>query len=66
MLYLNYGLLLFILLYCFYLFVLYAGELFARCPVEQYPGIAVESVTDSSRYFVLRIMDDNGQYPRLK
>lgn len=38
-----------------------SGELFARCPVEQYPGIAVESVTDSSRYFVLRIMDDNGR-----
>ncbi|XP_060554162.1 adaptin ear-binding coat-associated protein 2-like isoform X2 [Ruditapes philippinarum] len=38
------------------------GELFARCPVETYPGIAVESVMDSSRYFVLRIMDDNGRY----
>lgn len=37
------------------------GELFAKCPIEQYPGIAVESVTDSSRYFALRIQDDNGR-----
>lgn len=37
-----------------------SGELFAKCPIEAYPGIAVESVSDSSRYFVLRIMDDNG------
>ncbi|ENN70378.1 NECAP-like protein CG9132 [Dendroctonus ponderosae] len=35
------------------------GELFARCPIESYPGVAIESVTDSSRYFVLRIQDDN-------
>ncbi|XP_064611282.1 adaptin ear-binding coat-associated protein 1-like [Liolophura sinensis] len=38
-----------------------SGELFAKCPVEEYPGIAVESVMDSSRYFVLRIKDDNGR-----
>ncbi|XP_021372552.1 adaptin ear-binding coat-associated protein 1-like isoform X2 [Mizuhopecten yessoensis] len=38
-----------------------SGDLFAQCPVEQYPGIAVESVTDSSRYFVLRIKDDGGR-----
>nr|CAD7402100.1 unnamed protein product [Timema cristinae] len=37
------------------------GELFAKCPIETYPGVAVESVTDSSRYFVLRIQDDNGR-----
>lgn len=37
------------------------GELFAKCPIEQYPGIAIEAVTDSSRYFVLRIQDDNGR-----
>ncbi|XP_076321849.1 NECAP-like protein CG9132 isoform X2 [Tachypleus tridentatus] len=36
------------------------GELFAKCPVDKYPGIAVESVLDSSRYFVLRIHDDSG------
>lgn len=37
-----------------------SGELFAQAPVEQFPGIAVESVTDSSRYFVIRIEDGNG------
>ncbi|XP_043264853.1 NECAP-like protein CG9132 isoform X1 [Colletes gigas] len=36
------------------------GDLFAECPIEQYPGIAVEPVTDSSRYFVLRIQNDHG------
>uniref|UniRef100_A0ABK0LRB2 Adaptin ear-binding coat-associated protein 1 n=1 Tax=Rattus norvegicus TaxID=10116 RepID=A0ABK0LRB2_RAT len=34
-----------------------SGELFAQAPVEQYPGIAVETVADSSRYFVIRIQD---------
>ncbi|GLV34214.1 uncharacterized protein CBL_00144 [Carabus blaptoides fortunei] len=38
-----------------------SGELFAKCPIDTYPGVAVESVTDSSRYFVLRIQDDNGR-----
>ncbi|KAF0311753.1 NECAP-like protein [Amphibalanus amphitrite] len=38
-----------------------SGELFANCPVESYPGVAIEAVTDSSRYFVLRIMDDSGR-----
>ena len=37
-----------------------SGELFAKCPIETYPGVAIEPVTDSSRYFVLRIQDDNG------
>lgn len=37
------------------------GELFAQAPVKEYPGIAVETVSDSSRYFVLRIQDDNGE-----
>lgn len=37
-----------------------AGELFAQAPVDQFPGTAVESVTDSSRYFVVRIEDGNG------
>ncbi|XP_013786483.1 NECAP-like protein CG9132 [Limulus polyphemus] len=36
------------------------GELFAKCLVDKYPGIAVEPVVDSSRYFVLRIQDDSG------
>lgn len=38
-----------------------SGELFAKCPIDIYPGIAIEPVSDSSRYFVLRIMDDNGR-----
>jgi len=37
------------------------GELFAACPVEAYPGPAVEAVTDSSRYFVIKIMDEGGR-----
>lgn len=36
-----------------------SGELFAKCPIDKYPGVAIESVSDSSRYFVLRIQDDN-------
>nr|XP_046255228.1 adaptin ear-binding coat-associated protein 1-like [Scatophagus argus] len=38
-----------------------SGELFAQAPVDEFPGIAVETVSDSSRYFVLRIQDDNGR-----
>src|SRR6185437_7519606 len=38
-----------------------SGQLFAKCPIEAYPGLAVEAVSDSSRYFVLRIQDDNGR-----
>ncbi|XP_020024434.1 adaptin ear-binding coat-associated protein 2 [Castor canadensis] len=38
-----------------------SGELFAQAPVDQFPGSAVESVTDSSRYFVIRIEDGNGR-----
>jgi len=34
-----------------------SGEPFATAPIDTYPGVAVESVTDSSRYFVLRIKD---------
>lgn len=44
-------------------FVLFqtTGELFAQAPVTEFPGIAVETVSDSSRYFVLRIQDDSGE-----
>ncbi|CAK6980351.1 adaptin ear-binding coat-associated protein 1 [Scomber scombrus] len=38
-----------------------SGELFAQAPVKEYPGVTVETVSDSSRYFVLRIQDDNGR-----
>ncbi|XP_072303303.1 adaptin ear-binding coat-associated protein 1 [Eucyclogobius newberryi] len=38
-----------------------SGELFAQAPVSEYPGVTVETVSDSSRYFVIRIQDDNGR-----
>ncbi|CAL8147868.1 unnamed protein product [Orchesella dallaii] len=38
-----------------------SGALFAQAPIDEYPGPAVEPVSDSSRYFVLRIQDDNGR-----
>lgn len=41
--------------------LVFPGELFAQAPVDQFPGTAVESVTDSSRYFVIRIEDGNGR-----
>jgi adaptin ear-binding coat-associated protein 1/2 len=41
--------------------IIYKGELFAACPVDAYPSAAVESVSDSARYFVLRIKDDQGR-----
>lgn len=30
-------------------------------PTVEYPGPAIEAVSDSSRYFVLRIIDDSGK-----
>lgn len=38
-----------------------SNELFAACPIDQYPGPAIEAVTDSSRYFVIRISDEGGR-----
>ena len=38
-----------------------SGELFAACPVESYPSTAVESVSDSARYFVIRIKDEQNR-----
>lgn len=38
-----------------------SNELFAACPIDQYPGPAIEAVTDSSRYFVIKIVDDGGR-----
>lgn len=29
--------------------------------MKEYPGVTVETVSDSSRYFVLRIQDDSGE-----
>jgi len=40
----------------------FTGELFAQAPIPLYPGPAVESVTDSSRYFVLKIEDEGGRH----
>lgn len=38
-----------------------SGELFAACPVEAFPSPAVESVSDSARYFVIRLKDEGGR-----
>nr|XP_040045627.1 LOW QUALITY PROTEIN: adaptin ear-binding coat-associated protein 1-like [Gasterosteus aculeatus aculeatus] len=38
-----------------------SGGLFAQAPIEEHPGVAAETVSDSSRCFVLRIQDDNGR-----
>ena len=38
-----------------------SGDLFAKAPVESYPGEAVEAVLDSSRYFVIRVEDESGR-----
>ncbi|MCP9262128.1 Adaptin ear-binding coat-associated protein 1 [Dirofilaria immitis] len=32
-----------------------SGQLFAKCPIDEYPGLSIESVLDSSRYFVVRL-----------
>ncbi len=34
-----------------------SGKLYAECSVEAYPGPSVQSVSDSSRYFVIRVSD---------
>lgn len=38
-----------------------SGELFAACPIETFPSPAVESVSDSARYFVIMIKDGSGR-----
>ncbi|CAB3404534.1 unnamed protein product [Caenorhabditis bovis] len=37
------------------------GALYAKCPVDSHPGVAIDAVSDSSRYFVIRLQNDNGQ-----
>ncbi|KJH51421.1 hypothetical protein DICVIV_02435 [Dictyocaulus viviparus] len=37
------------------------GDLYAKCPIEAFPGVCIEPVTDSSRYFVIRLKNDAGQ-----
>lgn len=35
------------------------GHFFGLCPIDKYPGPAVEPVADSSRYFVLRLVNES-------
>ncbi|PIO67670.1 hypothetical protein TELCIR_10567 [Teladorsagia circumcincta] len=37
------------------------GALYAKCPIDAFPGVCIEPVTDSSRYFVIRLKNDAGQ-----
>jgi len=39
-----------------------SGELFAQAPIDHYPGPAVEAVSDSSRYFVIKVVDEDGRH----
>ncbi len=40
-----------------------SGSLFAQCPLDNdKPDVSVEPVSDSSRYFVLRVVDNNGRH----
>jgi adaptin ear-binding coat-associated protein 1/2 len=39
----------------------YLGALFARAPILKLNSVDFESVSDSSRYFVIRLRNDNGQ-----
>lgn len=45
-----------VLILLFYLL----GEFFVKCFVDDYLGIVVEGVLDSSRYFVFKIVDEIG------
>jgi len=38
-----------------------SSELFAQCPLEDYPSPNFEHVLDSSRYFVIKIVDPKGR-----
>eukprot|EP00095_Tigriopus_kingsejongensis_P012071 snap_masked-scaffold60_size442463-processed-gene-1.5 protein:Tk12071 transcript:snap_masked-scaffold60_size442463-processed-gene-1.5-mRNA-1 annotation:"necap-like protein cg9132-like isoform 1" len=42
-----------------------SGKLYAECPVDVYPGLAVQNVSDSSRYFVIRVSEDGGRTAHL-
>lgn len=35
-----------------------SGQLYAECPIETYPSNAVEAVSDSSRYFVIKVQNE--------
>merc|ERR1711992_415775 len=32
-------------------------KVYAECPIESYPGLAIQSVADSSRYFVIKVTE---------
>lgn len=38
-----------------------SGMPFGKCPVDKYPGPTVETVADSSRYFVIKVANEIGQ-----
>uniref|UniRef100_A0A1I7ZNI7 DUF1681 domain-containing protein n=1 Tax=Steinernema glaseri TaxID=37863 RepID=A0A1I7ZNI7_9BILA len=38
-----------------------SGSLYAKAPIDKYPSACLEPVTDSSRYFVVQLRNDNGQ-----
>lgn len=38
-----------------------SGRPFGKCPIDKYPGPVVEAVSDSSRYFVLKMVNEIGQ-----
>ncbi|KAH7726379.1 adaptin ear-binding coat-associated protein 1 [Aphelenchoides avenae] len=38
-----------------------SGQLYAKAPIAEQSGVDFESVSDSSRYFVIRLRNDNGQ-----
>jgi len=44
------------------LLIVTSGELFAQCPLDGYPSIAMEQLLHSSRYFVIRIQDELGSW----
>lgn len=37
------------------------GELYCQAPVESYPGPQVQQVSDSRRYFVIKVVSDTGR-----
>eukprot|EP00122_Pirum_gemmata_P012494 Pgem_evm1s11616 len=37
----------------------YIGEVFAETHIDSFPSPSIETVSDSSRYFVLKIQDPN-------
>ncbi|KAG9511031.1 Adaptin ear-binding coat-associated protein 1, partial [Fragariocoptes setiger] len=38
-----------------------SGELYAQAPIVSFPGPGIQAVTDSSRYFVVRVQSDTGR-----